>query len=37
MYPEFYDIKIESMRLTKRYIELENKTDAESVCEMQRI
>jgi NAD/NADP transhydrogenase beta subunit len=25
------------MRLTKRFIELENKTDADSVLEMQRI
>jgi hypothetical protein len=37
LYPEFFDIKFTSMKLTKRYIELENKTDAESVREMQRI
>ena len=35
LYPEFFDIKFTSMKLTKRYIELENKTDAESVREMQ--
>ena len=28
---------MESMRLTKRYIELENKTDEDSLREMQRI
>lgn len=37
LYPEFFDVKFTSMKLTKRYIELENKTDAESLCEMQRI
>ncbi len=29
LYPEFLDIKFTSMKLTKRFIELENKTDAE--------
>ena len=28
LYPEFFDIKFTSMKLTKRYIELETKTDA---------
>jgi hypothetical protein len=37
IYPEFFDIKFTSMKLTKRYIELETKTDANSVSEMQRI
>lgn len=37
LYPEFYDIKFTSMKLTKRYIELEDKTDADSVREMQQI
>lgn len=37
LYPEFFDIKFTSMKLTKRYIELENKTDADSLSEMQRI
>ncbi|MBK7228451.1 MAG: hypothetical protein IPH97_06235 [Ignavibacteriales bacterium] len=37
LYPEFFDVKFTSMKLTKRYIELENKTDAESLCEIQRI
>ena len=37
LYPEFFDIKMESMRLTKRYIELETKTDEESVSELQMI
>lgn len=37
LYPEFFDIKFASMRLTKRYIELEAKTDAASLSEMQRI
>ena len=36
-YPEFFDIKMECMKLTKRYIELENKTDAKSILEMQKI
>ena len=37
LYEEFFDIKFTSMKLTKRYIELETKTDAESLLEMQRI
>ena len=37
LYPEFFDIKFTSMKLTERYIELENKTDAESVSELQII
>lgn len=37
LYPEFYDIKMGSMRLTKRYIELEGKSDAESVRELEEI
>ena len=37
LYPEFYDIKMESMRLTKRYIELETKTDEESLREKNEI
>jgi len=37
LYPEFFDIKLASMKLTKRYIELENKTDFDSVREMQMI
>lgn len=36
-YSEFFDIKFTSMKLTKRYIELENKTDVDSVRELQRI
>ncbi|MBK9097802.1 MAG: hypothetical protein IPM14_06655, partial [bacterium] len=36
-YPEFFDIKFTSMKLTKRYIELETKTDADSVCEKEEI
>ena len=37
LYPEFYDVKMESMLLTKRYIELETKTDEDSVCELNQI
>ncbi len=37
LYEEFYDIKMESMRLTKRYIELETKTNENSVQEIQMI
>lgn len=37
LYPEFFDIKFTSMKLTKRYIELETKTDDESLREMQII
>ncbi len=36
-YEEFYDIKMESMRLTKRHIELETKTDEESLREKNEI
>lgn len=36
-YPKFMDIKFKVMDLTKRYIELENKTDADSVCEKKEI
>ena len=34
LYSEFFDIKFTSMKFTKRFIELENKTDAESLREM---
>ena len=37
LYPEFYDIKFTSMKLTKRYIELETKTDADSLRELDEI
>ena len=37
LYPEFFDIKFTSMKLTERYIELENKIDAESVRELKEI
>jgi len=37
LYPEFFDIKFTSMKLTKRWIGLENKTDEESLREMQMI
>ena len=37
LYPEFFDIKFTSMKLTTRYIELEGKTDTESLLEMQMI
>ena len=37
LYPEFFDIKLTSMKLTRRYIELEDKTDAESVREKNEI
>jgi hypothetical protein len=36
-YPEFFDIKIESMKLTKRFIELEAKTDEASLNEKEEI
>lgn len=36
-YPEFMNIKFTSMRLTKRFIELENRTDADSVTEKREI
>jgi len=37
LYPEFFDIKFTSMKLTKRFIELEVKTDEESIRELQEI
>lgn len=37
LYPEFFDIKFTSMKLTKRWIDLEEKTDVNSVREMQII
>ena len=36
-YPEFLEIKFKTMDLTKRYIELETKTDADSVLEKKEI
>ena len=36
-YPKFYDIKITSMKLTQRFIEIETKTDAESLREKNEI
>ena len=36
-YPEFYEIKMESMRLTKRYLELETETNEDSVRELEEI
>jgi hypothetical protein len=36
-YPEFCDIKVTSMKLTKRYIELENKADEDSIRELEKI
>ncbi len=36
-YPEFFDIKFTSMKLTKRYIEIETETDEESLREKQKI
>jgi hypothetical protein len=37
LFEEFFDIKFTSIKLTKRYIELETKTDEDSLREMQRI
>jgi len=37
LYPEFFDIKFTSMKLTKRWIELEVKTDDDSVRELDEI
>ena len=37
LYPEFYDIKYSAMEQTQRAIELENKTDAESLREIEGI
>ncbi len=36
-YEEFFDIKFTSMKLTKRYIELETKTDEDSLRELNEI
>jgi phosphoribosyl-dephospho-CoA transferase len=36
-YSEFLDIKLTSMKLTKRFIELESETDVESICELDEI
>ena len=37
LYPEFFDIKFTLMKMTKRYIELETKTDEDSVRELEEI
>ena len=37
LYEEFFDIKFTAMKLTKRAIELEVKTDEESIRELQEI
>ena len=37
LYEEFFDIKFTAMKLTKRAIELENKTDEDSIRELQEI
>jgi len=37
LYPEFYDIKTTTIKLTKRAIELELKTDEESMKELEEI
>lgn len=37
LYPEFFDIKKECMKLTKRWIELEERTDEESIRELSEI
>lgn len=37
LYPEFFDIKFTSMKLTKKYIELEDKIDADSIRELDEI
>ena len=37
LYPEFFDIKFTSMKLTKRWIELEEKTDESSIRELDEI
>jgi hypothetical protein len=37
LYPEFFDIKFTAIKLTKRAIELEVKTDEESIRELQEI
>lgn len=37
LYPEFFDIKFTSMKLTEKYIKLEGKTDADSIRELKKI
>jgi len=37
LYPEFFDIKFTAMKLTERYVKLENKIDAESLRELNDI
>jgi hypothetical protein len=37
LYPEFYDIKTTTMKLTKRAIEIEIRTDEESIGELNEI
>ena len=37
LYPEFFDIKFTSMKLTEKWIQLENKSDEESRRELQEI
>ena len=37
LYPDFFDVKFTAMKLTKRAIELEVKTDEESIRELQEI
>ena len=37
LYPEFFDIKFTAMKLTEKWIPLEDKTDEESVRELQYI
>jgi hypothetical protein len=37
LYEEFFDIKFTSMKLTKRYIEIETKTDEKSLLELNEI
>ena len=37
MYPEFFDIKFTAMKLTEKWIPLEDKTDEESIREMKLI
>ena len=37
LYPEFYDIKFTSMKLTQRFIQIETKTDEESLRELNEI
>lgn len=37
LYPQFFDIKFTSMKLTEKYIKLEGKTDADSIRELKKI